>query len=82
MWKMRVYRWRKRLLLLMAALPMLQMTGTCDPGQIVGGVVGGVNLAVFNLLVGSARQTLIQDFPSADFLQLLLGNPTSPFFTG
>jgi hypothetical protein len=38
-------------------------------------------LAVFNLFVGSIRQALIQDLPSADFLQFLLGN-SPPIFTG
>ena len=81
MWKIRLYRWRKKIMLPLAAMPLFQMAGTCDPGQIVGGVVGTINSAVFNLFVGSIRQTLIQDLPSADFLQFLLGNQP-PLFTG
>jgi len=81
MWKLRVFRWRKKIMLSLAALPLLQMTGTCDPGAVVGGVIGTINVAVLNLFVGSLRQSLIQDLPSADFLQFLLGNP-APFFTG
>lgn len=81
MWKIRLYRWRKKIMLPLAAMPLFQMTGTCDGGEIIGAVVGTVNSAVFNLFVGSIRNTLIQDFPSADFLQFLLGNP-NPIFTG
>jgi hypothetical protein len=65
----------------LAAMPLLQMTGACDPGAVVGSVIGSINLAVFNLFVGSIRQALIQDLPSADFLQFLLGN-SPPIFTG
>ena len=81
MWKCRLYRWRKKIMLPLAAMPLFQMTGACDPGAVVGSLVGTINSAVFNLFVGSIRQTLIQDLPSADFLQFLLGNP-NPIFTG
>ncbi len=80
MWKIRLYRWRKKIMLPLAAMPMFQMTGTCE-ADLIGAFITSLNLAVFNLFVGSVRQTLIQDFPSADFLQFLLGNPP-PFFTG
>lgn len=81
MWRCRLFRWRKKILLPLAAMPLFQMTGACDPGAVVGGVVGSINLAVFNLFVGSIRQSLIQDLPSADLLQFLLGN-SPPLFTG
>ena len=77
MWKCRLYRWRTKIMLPLAAMPLFQMTGTCDSDQ----VIGSVNSAVFNLFVGSIRSALIQNFPSADFLQFLLGNQP-PLFTG
>ncbi len=80
MWKIRLYRWRKKIMLPLAAMPLFQMTGTCE-GDLLGAFITSVNSAVFNLFVGSIRSTLIQDFPSADILQFLLGNPP-PLFTG
>ncbi len=82
MWKLKLYRWRRRILLPIASLPLLQMTGTCDPGTLAQSVISQVNLAMFSLLIGSLQQTLLQAFPSADILQILLGGNRQPFFTG
>ncbi len=81
----RVHKWSRRLLVPIAALPILQTTGTCDPSGLTG--LGGVFLdqmasSTFNLFVGSISQVLLQTFPSADVLQTLLGSNPQPFFTG
>lgn len=81
MWKLRWYRRGKRLLLPLASLPLFQMTGTCDGNSLIGTFMSQLNGAVFNTFVGSVRGTLLQNFPSADILQFLLGNPP-PLFTG
>ena len=81
MWKFRLYRWRNRILLPLASLPLFQMTGSCDPTGIQDEFNAQVGASLFGLIVNSARQTLLQSFPSADLLQLMFGNPP-PFFTG
>lgn len=78
----RVYRWAKRLMFLVAALPVLQATGTCDPGTLISAGLTQFGNSTFNLLVGSTTQVLLQNFPSADLLQILLGGNPRPFFTG
>lgn len=82
MWNIRLYRWRKRLLLPLAAMPLFQTVGTCDPGAVAGSAALGVGSSVFNLFIGSLQAVLLQTFPSADILQALLGGNSSPFFTG
>ncbi len=82
MWKLKLYRWRRRILVPIATLPLFQMTGTCDAGALAQSFVTQVNLAVFNVLIGSIQQVLLQSFPSADILQILLGGNRQPFFTG
>ncbi len=81
----RAHKWSRRLLVPIAALPILQATGTCDATGLTG--LGGVFLnqmasSTFNLFVGSISQVLLQTFPSADVLQTLLGANPQPFFTG
>ena len=82
MWKIKLYRWRRRIILPIASLPLFQMAGTCDPGTLAQSFITQVNLAMFNVLVGSIQQVLLQSFPSADILQILLGGNRQPFFTG
>lgn len=72
--KIRTYRWSKRLLLAIAALPMLQVAG-CDPmAQLAN--------AMFSVFVGSINQVLLTNFPSMDILQILLGANRHPFLNG
>lgn len=80
--KIRLYRWRKRILLSLAAFPMFQMAGTCDPFALQSTIISQTGLATFNLFVNSVQQVLLQTFPSADVLQILLGGNRQPFFTG
>lgn len=82
MWNMRLYRWRKRLLLPLAAMPLFQTAGTCDAQTLASTVTLGVTSSVFNLFIGSIQAVLLQTFPSADILQALLGGNSTPFFTG
>lgn len=76
-----------KILILLAALPFFQ--GTCDPSGVGNLVVSGaldigaqVNVALFSAFVGAVQSTLLQSFPSADLLQILLGGNRFPFFTG
>ena len=81
-----LYRWRKKLLVLVATLPLLQAAGTCDLLGISGalGQEFGSNLAfgIFGAVVRGTQSTLLQFFPGADLLNLLLGGNTTPFYTG
>lgn len=78
----RMHRWRKKLMMMAAALPMLQMTGTCDPFALNSTITGQLVSATFSLIVGAIQSTLLQNFPSADVLQTLLGGNRQPFFQG
>ncbi len=80
MWKMKLYRVRKKLLFVTAALPLFQMTGTCDPGAVSGQIASSLLFAGFSAFVGSAQQTLLQFFPSSEILAALFGSDRSPFF--
>ena len=84
--RLRLYRWRKKIMLLAAALPLLQATGTCDPFALNGFIASefSQNLAfgVFGSVVRGVQTTLLTFFPAADLLQLLLGGNTSAFYTG
>ncbi len=74
--------WRhKRLMMFVAALPLFQATGTCDLTALNSFITQQFLSATFNLLVGSTQQVLLQNFPSADILQTLLGGNRQPFFT-
>ena len=76
----RLVRWRKAVFMTVAALPLLQTTGTCDPfalNSIIGTQLASASLS---LVVGSVQQVLLQNFPSADVLQTLLGGNRQPFF--
>ena len=82
MLKIRLYRWRRRILLPLASLPLFQAMGTCQVDQIVGSFLTQLGLTTFNIFVGSVQQVLLQSFPSADILQVFLGANRQPFFTG
>ncbi len=61
-----------------AALPLLQTTGGCtDVINLVGSQIAS---STFNLFVGSVQSVLLQNFPSADIIQILLGGNRTPFF--
>lgn len=84
--KLRLYRWRKKIMMLAAALPLLQATGTCDPFALNGFIASEYNqnlaFGVFGSVVRGVQTTLLTYFPSADLLQILLGGNTNAFFTG
>lgn len=79
-----VYRrlngWRKRIVLIAAALPLLQATGTCDLLALNSTIAGQFASSTLNVFIGSIQQVLLQNFPSADILQVLLGGNRQPFF--
>ena len=77
---MRLFRWRKKLLCMVAALPLLQATGTCDPFALNTTIGTSLASAGFSVFVGSIQSVLLQNFPSADVLQTLLGGNRQPFF--
>jgi len=81
-----LYRWRKKILLLCAALPLLQTTGTCDIASINGAFASfmGSNVlwSVFSTVVRSTQSTLLQFYPGANILNTLLGGNPTPLFTG
>jgi len=79
----KLYRWQKKLLIIVAAMPVLQATGCIDfQLSMLSSFVTQSALSSLNLLVGSATQFLLQSFPSADVLQALLGGNRQPFFQG
>lgn len=76
-------RWAKRILLVTAALPLLQTTG-CDPYasvlQLGTGVAGIIANSLTQTLVQSAIQTLLGMFPGSNILRALFIN--AGFFPG
>lgn len=83
----RLYRRLRRLWPAFAAAPILQATGGCDPASLLNlfvstGLQAGaqLNVAIFQTIVSSARQTLLTSFPGANFLQIILGGNSNPFF--
>ncbi len=81
----RLHKWRKKILIPLAALPLCM--GTCDTSGAANLIVSGaidigaqVNVALFSTFIGAIQQTLLQSFPSADLLQILLGGNRMPFF--
>jgi hypothetical protein len=76
----RVYRWSKRLLLPLAALPVFQATGTCDLSTIVGSALSQFGSATFSSLVTSTTSVLLQNYPTSEMLQIILGGNPFPFF--
>lgn len=76
----RLFRWRKKVILVVATLPFLQATGTCDPFALNTTIGTSLASAGFSVFVGSIQSVLLQNFPSADILQTLLGGNRQPFF--
>ncbi len=74
----KAHRWMKRLVLPMAALPVMTVTGGCD--SLVAAGASQLATSVFSTTVASVHSVLVQNFPSADLLQVLLGANPSPFF--
>jgi len=84
---LRLHRRLRRILPAIAAMPLLQATGTCDPQTLANTVaatgfqvLASLNIAIVQGLVSGGRQTLLVNFPSADILQILLGGNRFPFF--
>lgn len=72
----RLLKLSRRVLLPIALLPMLQTTG-CDPGALAVQLGTSFATSAFQGLASSFASSfatlLIQTFPSANFLRLLLG---------
>ena len=77
--RMRIYRWRKKLLLATAALPMLQ-AATCTVEDITNLAISQLATGTFQIVVGAVNSTILQLLPEADVIQILLGGNRSPFF--
>ncbi len=78
-----LHRWRKKIMIGAAGIPLLQ--GTCDPavGMVVDtalGVASSINISIFQTFIFSLQRVILQSFPSADLLQILLGGNPQPFF--
>lgn len=83
----RLHRWRRKVLVCLAALPAFQIAGGCDPTPATNmvvdqalGIASAINISIFQSFVGSIQRVILQSFPSADILQMLLGGNPSPFF--
>ena len=62
----RAHKWSKRLLLPVAALPLLSTTGSCtDYTGLAGTFVTQMTGSTFNLFVGSITQVLLETFPDS-----------------
>jgi len=83
---LRMYRLSKKFLLATAALPLFQMTSSCDPlalsNAIGSELIQNFAFGVFGSIVRGSQATLLTFFPSADLLQLFLGGNNTQFFTG
>jgi len=82
----RVNRWGRKLCLGLAAFPVLQAT-TCDSQQVANTLVSTwlsvstqLNLTVAQLAISGVQQSILQAFPGANFIQILLGGNQQPFF--
>lgn len=77
----KLYRWRKKLLMTVAAMPLFQAaTGSCALQELSSQLASSLALATFSAFVGAFQSALLQAFPSSDVLQILLGANRSPFF--
>lgn len=77
---LRFYRWRKRLMLAMAGMPVMMVNGGCDPFALNELIVQQLVSATFNVFVSSIQSVVLRSFPSADIIQTLLGGNRQPFF--
>lgn len=74
----RLYCRRKGLLMAVAAFPMFQATGTCDPFALNSFFGQQIANTVFGLFVSSVQQVLFQNFPGSDVIQTFLGGNPYP----
>ncbi len=79
---LKYYRWSKKLLIIVAALPMLQATG-CDllgaSSYFAQDFNQNLAFGVFSSVVRGISSTLLGFYPSADLLQTFLGGNTTQF---
>ncbi|HWL92617.1 MAG TPA: hypothetical protein VNT79_03710 [Phycisphaerae bacterium] len=80
MWQQRMIRWRKKLLVLGAMLPVFQATGACDPFGLNSTIFTSLNSTLFGIFVSSVQGTLLEFFPSSDVLATLFGVNRTPIF--
>lgn len=79
-------RWGRKLCFGLAAFPVLQAT-TCDPQTVANTLVSTslsmasqLNLAVAQQAISGIQSTILQAYPGANIIQILLGGNRSPFF--
>jgi hypothetical protein len=65
----RFYRRRKALLMALAALPLFQTTGTCDPSTLGTFIFQQTAQTAFGLFIGSIQQVALQNFPGSNVIQ-------------
>jgi len=82
----KMHRWSRKLCFALAAFPVLQAT-TCDPQSVANLVASTslslatqLNLSVAQLIIAGATQSLLNAYPGANLLQILLGGNSQPFF--
>ena len=74
----RLYRRRKGLLLALAALPLFQTTGACDPFALNSVINQQIAGTTFGLFFSSIQQVALQNFPGSNIIQGLLGGNPYP----
>ncbi len=62
----------------MAALPLFQATGTCDPFTLNTLVVQQLAQTTFGVFAGSIQRVALQYLPGSDVIQGLLGGNPNP----
>ncbi len=79
-------RWSRKLFFGLAAFPMLQ-AATCDANQVANSLVSTslslaaqLNVQVAQLAIAGVTQSILQAFPGANIIQILLGGNQQPFF--
>ena len=78
------HRVARKVALIVAAIPLCQATGGCDPFGTVTQVATGFGSIVVNsltnTLISSVSRTLLGTFPGSDLIRLMFGN--AGFFPG
>lgn len=78
------HRVARKVALIVAAIPLCQAAGGCDPFGTVTQVATGFGSIVVNsltsTLVSSVARTLLGTFPNSDLIRLMFGN--AGFFPG
>lgn len=82
----KVNRWGRKMWMGLAAFPVLQAT-TCNTQEVANFLVSTslsmatqLNLAVAQLAIAGVQQSILQAYPGANFIQILLGGNQQPFF--